>query len=857
MTGHDSQAKEKRLCHRCGDPLEVAVNPDTRQSWTLLIALAMTLMMVLMGVMDSVDVVSGQNREASSLDCAAAKLITEGETDADGDGLADISEEDGSLELKNKEGKVTRPVKTDPKKQDTDDDGICDGDEVNGYEITTINPNGEYIRLTVHSNPTNPDTDGDDFSDGREREAGTHPQDPDDYPYPTPTLGQEETPTPGETPVPNDTSARGATSASEATPTPAPNPTPEPTSTPTPSPTPEPTLIMPTDTDGDGIPDAEERSGYDIQVTPMGGSPVTISVSSNPNAPDTDGDGLDDKAEKQAGTDPRRADTDGDGIMDAEEHATYTFANPASGNRLTIRTKANNADTDSDGLSDWMEKHLLKTDPTQKDSDEDGLTDGDEVAGVYVEGLKMYSNPLAKDSDGDGLTDGDEVVGAYVESLKMYSNPLARDSDGDGIEDKAERDGWDIEVNGEIVKVFSSPLSADTDGDGLKDGEEKLGFPIEITGNLHEVFTNPSRKDTDGDGQYDNLEIVGWSFASLPSGTSFKTDPSRSDTDGDGKPDFVLPAGTGQTSTGTEQDPNPIEPDKGLFGSVTGVLQATFISGRVPYSVLVLLVAVAAGTGYKWYTHWRTASRDSTQRQLVDRNLELTNARRENRDLLDQASRLQNDLSSRDREIQRLQEELQTNQTSARLREEDLNSAARHLVRAANELGENQWPGIIEALTGVSGQGTGLEGKTRAMAVVSGLVNDLRKQVPEQEFRAQQLLSSLSRLGLDTSGIQEAVEKAPATALPSMIVALEAVVQEHTVESQSRESLLLEIQRTEAHCNREITDTVARRVPLQFLGRARETLEQAKTQAEVNAAVTIGGQIVDDIHRLYLPRATR
>ena len=131
------------------------------------------------------------------------------------------------------------------------------------------------------------------------------------------------------------------------------------------------------DTDGDGIPDAEEKAGYDINVTFVGGVEVTMRVTSDPTKADTDGDGKNDKAEKQALTDPARADTDGDGIPDAEELSPFQFDN------RTLNTIVTNADTDSDGLSDWLEKHSLKTDPTREDSDGDGLTDMDEVAGVH------------------------------------------------------------------------------------------------------------------------------------------------------------------------------------------------------------------------------------------------------------------------------------------------------------------------------------------------------------------------------------------------------------------------------------------------------------------------------------------
>jgi len=61
-----------------------------------------------------------------------------------------------------------------------------------------------------------------------------------------------------------------------------------------------------------------------------------------------------------------------------------------------------NTDSDKDGLSNWDEVHVYKTDPNSADTDEDGLSDGLEV-------LKYRTNPLASDTDSDGLLDGAEI----------------------------------------------------------------------------------------------------------------------------------------------------------------------------------------------------------------------------------------------------------------------------------------------------------------------------------------------------------------------------------------------------------------------------------------------------------------
>jgi outer membrane protein OmpA-like peptidoglycan-associated protein len=149
---------------------------------------------------------------------------------------------------------------------------------------------------------------------------------------------------------------------------------------------------------------------------------------------DDDFDGLTNAEEEAAGTNPEAADSDGDGLPDGEEISRY-------------RTNPLRNDTDSDGLGDGDEVTKYHTDPARSDSDGDSLTDGDEVR-------THGTDPLNPDTDGDGLTDGLEV-------LQYNTNPLGSDTDGDGLPD------------GEEVNTFrSNPALADTDGDGLPDGEE-------------------------------------------------------------------------------------------------------------------------------------------------------------------------------------------------------------------------------------------------------------------------------------------------------------------------------------------------------------------------------------------------
>jgi outer membrane protein OmpA-like peptidoglycan-associated protein len=153
---------------------------------------------------------------------------------------------------------------------------------------------------------------------------------------------------------------------------------------------------------------------------------------------DRDNDGLGKCDEEKLGTDPNNPDTDGDGLSDGDEVMKY-------------RTDPLKVDTDGDGLTDGEEVMKYKTDPLKADTDGDGLTDGDEV-------MKYKTDPLKADTDGDGLTDGDEV-------MKYKTDPLKADTDGDGLTDGEE-----------VMKYKTDPLKVDTDGEGLTDSEEVLKY---------------------------------------------------------------------------------------------------------------------------------------------------------------------------------------------------------------------------------------------------------------------------------------------------------------------------------------------------------------------------------------------
>ena len=117
------------------------------------------------------------------------------------------------------------------------------------------------------------------------------------------------------------------------------------------------------------------------------------------------------------------------------------------------------SDTDGDGISDYDEVIITKTDPLKYDSVKEGISDAD------------------IDSDNDGLTN--------IEEISYSTNPLMADSDEDGLND------YD-----EIKICLTVATLEDSDGDGLNDGDEIiLGF-------------NPNLPDTDGNGIIDSEEYV-------------------------------------------------------------------------------------------------------------------------------------------------------------------------------------------------------------------------------------------------------------------------------------------------------------------------------------------------------------
>ncbi|MDQ7027923.1 MAG: TadE/TadG family type IV pilus assembly protein [Anaerolineae bacterium] len=368
------------------------------------------------------------------------------------------------------------------------------------------------------------------------------------------------------------------------------------------------------DTDGDGLFDHLEVNPAAYATSFPANYPF-INVATDPCSSNVDGDGWSDLEEifVYTGANPNAADTDGDGIQDDVENSgsgtDYTVFDNTTCNGDGTSTAGGDGipdgrDTDCDGLDDGDEYYApSQTDlrdgtpldgftmsitlcvgqgppdeqtitpvisllnPNTSDSDFDGLSDGVEV-NTYG------SNPQEADTDGDTTNDGIEVNdgNAATDVLCGIGGGAINDDDGDGLTNIQEQNGWVL--GGIIGTVATNPFAADSDGDGISDPDEIAGraftYTYIDTSNVSHVvtydldgatpelplITNPTHLDYDGDGDTDGLdsdgdgiddltEINGQSIsldcdadpATVEATVSRVSNPVDFDTDGDGMPD--------------------------------------------------------------------------------------------------------------------------------------------------------------------------------------------------------------------------------------------------------------------------------------------------------------------------------
>lgn len=313
------------------------------------------------------------------------------------------------------------------------------------------------------------------------------------------------------------------------------------------------------DADGDGLSNVEEEDTF----------------LTDPEDPDTDGDGLKDGTEVRGGnpavaddpanriTNPLDPDSDDDRLCDG----AFTVAGVCTGGedknndglRQPTETDALDPDSDDDLIDDGVEvldgnypgsvdsdptRPGSQTDPLIPDTDEDGVNDGVEDIdhdGTFEAGeTDPTESDLIVDSDGDGLLDEVETGGTGGTNP---TDPFDADSDDDGIFDGIE----DSNRNGSFDPDETDPNNPDTDDDQLCDGSLSVagvctaGEDRDNDGQQDATETDPRDSDSDNDGIDDGTEVLVGNYPGSvdtdPGRDGAQTDPLNPDTDGDGLSD--------------------------------------------------------------------------------------------------------------------------------------------------------------------------------------------------------------------------------------------------------------------------------------------------------------------------------
>ena len=398
-----------------------------------------------------------------------------------------------------------------PNDPDDDDDGLLDADETTPKPLPDTNPetwtNGDVHvwRVFGKTNPLMPDTDGDLLPDALESGWSGIPAGQQGEEFQDTGYGPENTGAgnlkfdwddananglhdPGEDSEPfTDTDGDGAFGFG---------------------------TILARDTDGDGTPN------FKADLDP----PYFNTVPDNWNLPNYDFNRSRTEQIHGSMTDPNNPDTDGDGIQDGVEDGY----NPAwaAGNEFDVLVHNGWVDGDGNTLDRndpakvWPNgvidpgENWLETDPNNPDTDGDGLSDG-----------------TGEDKNGNGLVDGDANRNRTYDPGETWSetNPLSRDTDGDGLLDGWEaQNGLDPLDNGTDNLRTAAPddgdpnqgASGDPDGDGFSNlqeqtnGTKPLVSDAAATPPARSIEIGPGTEKTVGQAVNGN-EFEGWERSDL------------------------------------------------------------------------------------------------------------------------------------------------------------------------------------------------------------------------------------------------------------------------------------------------------------------------------------------------------
>jgi hypothetical protein len=250
------------------------------------------------------------------------------------------------------------------------------------------------------------------------------------------------------------------------------------------------------DRDGDALPDLYEATW---SASALGGE-AAFEVGREDGPRDLDDDGVPNLEEFQAGTDPTAADTDAGGLADAEELDLGLDPRDPTDD-------AGEGDLDGDGLTNLEELATYGTDPSEGDTDGDGLLDGpskrlpapgtgdpgaDEARNLLDEGIvheegdelvflgefEATEDPArgcatAVSCAGDGLPDAWKLVHGIDPLRFIPEGTSLNDDDVPAHEEYAwgRPDGWNETEDG-AWWLGLSPVREDTNRDGRPDANQ-------------------------------------------------------------------------------------------------------------------------------------------------------------------------------------------------------------------------------------------------------------------------------------------------------------------------------------------------------------------------------------------------
>ena len=472
------------------------------------------------------------------------------DTDSDNDGLSDYEE--------------VNITNTDPLDFDTDDDGLWDVNELMATGGTW--PARSFSQV---SDPLDPDTDDDDIPDNLEYNGtglGTGHGLGGENDTECPFVNDDDSDNDGLQDGTEDANLDGTwgvngsgitvgslilgTQASKSVPYWETN------------------LCNP-DTDGDGLLDGEE-------VSLLGGEPTSgrprPSPGFNPVTP-----------EARSTSGPVGPDYSGAGPL-------YTFA-PSSGSSLPQTIPALDVDSDNDGLSDYEEVNITRTDALDQDTDNDTLMDSDELIATGGTPGDHPQRAFDQNSDPLDINTDDDYLFDPVEGSCNSADGACSDATYAGTGLTLVTPG---ELGGERDDECPYVNNADSDDDGVMDGAvipisrqgpgmvysytfiegfcDVLNTAVAPPGIIRTVVTpatgeqstdticNVCDPDSDSDGLTDGEEV------------GIGTDPQDWDTDDDGRNDWHEQTGGGPIPT------DPFDPDT----DDDGVMDSAEVFGSNP-----------------------------------------------------------------------------------------------------------------------------------------------------------------------------------------------------------------------------------------------------------------------------------